>query len=68
MFAIGGSKQTWVGTCRILNKFKLGVDAWVRVKKRGKNILVYLKAMEIILVKKLKKKLYKNHFFKKHMG
>lgn len=41
MFAIGGSKQTWDGTCRILNKFKLGVDAWVRGKKRGKNIFVY---------------------------
>jgi len=36
-FATGGSKQTWVGTRRILKKFKLGVDAWVR----GKNIFVY---------------------------
>lgn len=41
VFVIGGSKETWVGTCRILNKFKLGVGAWVRVRKRGK-IFLYI--------------------------
>jgi hypothetical protein len=46
VFAIGGSKETWVGTCRILNKFKLGVGAWIRVKKRGKNIFVYFISYE----------------------